>query len=198
MMKKTAILMDKLHRFGIHQCTEESRDKDFTDLAHTVREIYQLRLPPAHNTFRSVSGFLLIGENATGYAGKAMGTQPEHPLHLLVVDDDTLLVHFYEKFFTELGHTVTTVTSGSAALQAVDQPSTSYDGVLTALAMAEMDGLTLRDKLKAREADLPVIAVSTWASHPDYQEHILQEFDGALGKPFKLRELRALLSELMD
>lgn len=119
-----------------------------------------------------------------------------HALCILAVDSEPLLLNLYEEVFTQLGHQVTAVNSGAGALQAVSATAAHFDVVITDLSMPEMNGLTLRDKLRDRAPDIPVYAVSSWANYPEYRERILHQFDGALGKPFHIEELESLISQV--
>jgi len=123
-------------------------------------------------------------------------TRQGSPMKILVVDDKALYLNIYEQILTRLGYRVTTVTSGAAALELVKRESSAFDVVITDLAIKEMDGFTLRRKLRELDRALPVIAVASWITHPDYKKRMEDTFDGLLCKPFTLSEIKSLLNRV--
>ena len=77
---------------------------------------------------------------------------------VLVVDDDATMCELFEMALRRLGHQAVTVTSGREALQKLDE--SDFDIVLTDIAMAEMDGLELCQKVSELRPGLPVIVVT--------------------------------------
>jgi len=77
---------------------------------------------------------------------------------VLVVDDDATMCELLEMALRRLGHQAVTVTSGREALQKLDEAD--FDIVLTDIAMAEMDGLELCQKVSEVRPGLPVVVVT--------------------------------------
>jgi len=77
---------------------------------------------------------------------------------VLVVDDDATMCELLEMALRRLGHQVVTATSGPEALLRLDE--SDFDIVLTDIAMAEMDGLELCQKVSELRPGLPVVVVT--------------------------------------
>jgi two-component system response regulator HydG len=77
---------------------------------------------------------------------------------ILIVDDDQSMCDLLEMTLVRHGYTVTTFTSARDALEAV--ATTPVDVVLTDIAMAEMSGLDLCERVIGTRPDVPVIAIT--------------------------------------
>ncbi len=77
---------------------------------------------------------------------------------ILVVDDDPGMCELLEMALRRLSHQAVTATSGPEALQRLDE--SDFDIVLTDIAMAEMDGLELCQKVSELRPGLPVVVVT--------------------------------------
>ena len=121
--------------------------------------------------------------------------ESQRTLTMLVVEDDPQLLKLYEAWIAHLGHQVTCVNSGAAALEELEDHAAGYDVVMTDLAMPGMDGYALREKLQERFPQLPVIVVTAWLQREE--QKLRSVFDGALGKPFDLYELQAVIEAVV-
>jgi CheY-like chemotaxis protein len=85
---------------------------------------------------------------------------PDHPPHVLLVEDDRDTREMYSEYLSYSGMTVTVAATGRRALESVARQCP--DVVVTDIAMPEMDGLELSRHLRAHEETrhLPIIAVS--------------------------------------
>lgn len=77
---------------------------------------------------------------------------------VLVVDDDATMCELLEMALRRLGHQAVTATSGPEALQRLDE--SDFDIVLTDIAMAEMDGIEVCQKVAELRPGLPVVVVT--------------------------------------
>jgi DNA-binding NtrC family response regulator len=75
--------------------------------------------------------------------------------HILVVDDDRETCELLKEVLEHEGFKVTALTSATAALALVVDED--FDAVLTDLGMAEMDGITLCQRILDARPDLPVL-----------------------------------------
>ena len=64
------------------------------------------------------------------------------------------------------------------------------DLVITDIKMPKMDGYALLDKLREAYPDLPVVAISGFASADDIEEY---DFDGFIEKPMQVEEFRQIV-----
>jgi two-component system response regulator AtoC len=81
---------------------------------------------------------------------------------VLVIDDDSSLRFTLEAVLGDAGLTVEACASGPAGLQAFE--ARGADAVLTDLAMPEMDGLQVLDRLRALDPGVPVMMLTAHGS----------------------------------
>jgi CheY-like chemotaxis protein len=120
-------------------------------------------------------------------------------LRVLLIDDDPSLVESLRSALVDEGHKVTTASGGQAGLdsfRAAFATRMPYDIVITDLAMPDVDGRQVVAGLRACSADTPIVLLTGWRHQlADRIEPPLQ-VDRLLGKPPRIRELRAALAEL--
>jgi len=81
---------------------------------------------------------------------------------VLVVDDDASLRFTLEAVLGDAGLTVESCANGGSALQAFE--ARGADAVLTDLAMTEMDGLQVLERLRAQDPSVPVLMLTAHGS----------------------------------
>ncbi|HLG56165.1 MAG TPA: sigma-54 dependent transcriptional regulator [Vicinamibacterales bacterium] len=115
---------------------------------------------------------------------------------ILLIDDDDSLRRVVEYNLQEEGHRVITAADGASGLQAYQaQP---IDLVLSDIRMPEMDGLELLTRLKAMQADLPVIILTAHGTIDSAVEAMkLGAFD-YLTKPFNREQLKAAVRKAFE
>lgn len=113
---------------------------------------------------------------------------------LLVVDDDANLRILYEQELSDDGHTVTLAPSGSDALAKLEQAK--FDVVILDIAMPEMDGLEVLERIMARTPHQPVILNTAYT---DYQ-HNQRAWPASkyIVKSGDLTELKAAVHEMLE
>ncbi len=111
---------------------------------------------------------------------------------ILTVDDDADLLRLLTLRLQSVGYRVVTATSGKEALAqlALNRPR----AVITDLRMAGMDGMTLFQRIHARDPALPVIILTAHGTIPDAVQATLQGVFGYLTKPFSAQELIQVLA----
>jgi len=118
------------------------------------------------------------------------------PIHILVVDDDPLLLRSLHDSLRADGHTVTTALGGQAGCDAL--LAARFDAVITDLGMPDVDGRKVAAAAKAARADLPVVLLTGWGQRLDGEDALPPGVDRVLGKPPRLRELREVLRQLVQ
>ena len=81
---------------------------------------------------------------------------------ILVVDDEASARSGLEKLLKQSGYDVSLAADGVAALEVA--ASTAPDVVVTDLKMPNMDGMTLRGKLREQDVELPVIVTTAFGA----------------------------------
>ena len=115
------------------------------------------------------------------------------PLHILLVDDEEVILETLSDYLRDAGHRVEEARNGSAALQAIEK--VEYDLALVDLRMPGMDGLALLAKIQELHPDLPVVILT---GHGTLETAIQALRLGAadfLTKPAKMLELEAVVEK---
>jgi PAS domain S-box-containing protein len=129
----------------------------------------------------------------------AGATRAAPPLRLLVIDDDPLLLRSLRDMLESDGHTVVTADGGQKGIdlllsaRARGEP---FAAVISDLGMPNMDGHAVATAVKTAAPGMPFVLLTGWGQtfgEADPPEHV----DRVLSKPPKLRQLRAVLTELV-
>lgn len=120
-------------------------------------------------------------------------------LRVLLIDDDPSLIESLRSALADEGHKVTTANGGQAGIDAFRAACAArmpHDIVITDLAMPDVDGRQVVASLRAISPGIPIVLLTGWRHQlADRVERPLQ-VDRLLGKPPRIRELRAALAEL--
>jgi signal transduction histidine kinase len=111
---------------------------------------------------------------------------------ILVVEDNEEVGDFAESLLRELGHRVTRVRSGQAALEAAR--GETFDAVFSDVVMPGMSGLELADQLGQEAPDLPVILTT------GYSDEISKTGAGGrqvILKPYRLETLAVAIDQVL-
>ena len=114
--------------------------------------------------------------------------------YILVVDDEEFILETAREALFDAGYRVHTASGGREALQRVEEDE--IDVVVTDLRMPEMDGFTLIRTLRARYANLPIVAASGVADGRT-DEALEAGAQAFLAKPFSAETLQATLHEAL-
>jgi signal transduction histidine kinase len=118
---------------------------------------------------------------------------PDGPL-ILIVEDNDVNALILTRMLTLLGYRSNAVTSGAAALVAVDHDP--YAMVLMDCQMPVMDGFTTTRNLRARADDasrIPIVAITATATTEDQDRCLDAGMDDYLPKPIIMERLAAIL-----
>ena len=120
-------------------------------------------------------------------------------LRLLIADDSPTNLMVIQEMLSDTGANMHAVEDGLQALQA--WRAGSSDLLLLDIAMPKMDGLTVLQTIRAEEEagdldEVPAVAVTANAMPHQVAEYILGGFDTHLSKPFRRRELIAIIASL--
>jgi CheY-like chemotaxis protein len=120
-------------------------------------------------------------------------------LRVLLIDDDPSLIEALRSSLTDEGHKVSAARGGQAGIdtfRAARGTGLPFDIVITDLSMPDVDGRQVVASLRAVSPGTPIILLTGWRHQlKDGAERSLQ-VDRLLGKPPRIRELRAALAEL--
>ncbi len=117
-------------------------------------------------------------------------------IHILVVDDKPDSREFVAFVLEQAGASVTNVTSGIEALQAIGQ--SVPDLIISDIGMPEMDGYMLMRQIRAHKLgrQIPAIALTAYAGELDQQLARASGFQRHLAKPVEPTEIIAVVAHL--
>ncbi|HLH24502.1 MAG TPA: ATP-binding protein [Chloroflexota bacterium] len=130
-----------------------------------------------------------------GPAAAPAGVAPEgaRPLHVLVVDDEAMLGRMAARMLAVDGHTAVVVTSGEEALRRMC--AESFDLVISDVGMGEgMNGWDLAHRVRAEFPDVRFALATGWGAQIEPDEARARGVGAVIGKPYRLQDLRYLLS----
>jgi CheY-like chemotaxis protein len=120
-------------------------------------------------------------------------------LRVLLVDDDPSVIESLRTALADEGHKVTAASGGQAGIDAFRAAQASgmpFDIAITDLAMPGVDGRQVVLSLREVSPTTPVIVLTGWQFQVTKDEQRALKVDRLLGKPPRMRELRAALAEL--
>ncbi len=113
-----------------------------------------------------------------------------------MVDDDAAMRELLETALPRRGYEVASAASGALALQRLGEEG--YDAVVSDLAMAEMDGLALCERIVSGYPDVPVIVLTAFGSLESAVAAIRVGAYDYLTKPVQLDALSIALSRAVE
>ncbi|MEW5981420.1 MAG: sigma-54 dependent transcriptional regulator [Acidobacteriota bacterium] len=117
-------------------------------------------------------------------------TSSAHGPRVLVVDDEPAICRSCEKILSREGYAVTTVTSGTEALQYLAEKP--YDLVFTDLKMSELGGMELLGALRSSFPDIVPVVITGFATISSVVETMKVGAFDYLPKPFTPSEMAAV------
>ncbi len=118
---------------------------------------------------------------------------------ILLVEDNKSNQTVELKILTEIGYLVEAVSSGEAAIEAIQ--SYSFDLVLMDVEMEEMDGITATEKIRALEGDIstiPIIALTAHSSMKDRERCLSGGMNDYIAKPINVQFLKIIIDEWLN
>jgi signal transduction histidine kinase/CHASE3 domain sensor protein/CheY-like chemotaxis protein len=120
-------------------------------------------------------------------------------MHVLLIDDDPLLLRSLSEVLTGDGHTVTVAEGGQSGIDeffAARKRGDPFEAVITDLGMPNVDGRTVAAAIKAAAPEVPIILLTGWGQRLQTEEELPEHVDRVLSKPPRILELRTALEEL--
>jgi CheY-like chemotaxis protein len=102
--------------------------------------------------------------------------------HILVVDDDRVILHLLGKVLRKFGFCVALANSGQDALSLIR--GTAPDVILLDIKMPGMDGITTLKEIKAHDSDIEVVIMTGFASLDSAVEALRYGAFDYIKKPF--------------
>jgi signal transduction histidine kinase/FixJ family two-component response regulator len=133
---------------------------------------------------------------------KAAPSQPEASkepaaalsnMHVLVVDDDPGAGNALSAILQKIGCEASYVSSGAEAVAVVTDEPDWFDLVITDLAMPEMSGLDLADRLREHHFARPIVLASARLQDASLDERARVGIEHTIAKPFTLSEVASVI-----
>jgi signal transduction histidine kinase/CheY-like chemotaxis protein len=124
---------------------------------------------------------------------------PDRSLRILCIDDEPQVQMLLKDCLTDLGHCVTTASSGKEGVElfrAALLAKQSYETVITDLGMPDIDGHQVARAIKAESPRTPVVMLTGWGTTIKEDGEAAPEVNALLGKPARIPELNNLLLKL--
>jgi DNA-binding NtrC family response regulator len=117
-------------------------------------------------------------------------------IHILIVDDETIVRESLGNWFLEDGYTVEVAGSAKEALEKL--AARSWDIFLLDIRMPGMDGLELQRKIREVQADATIIIMTAYASVETAVEAMKQGAYDYIVKPFDPDDLEHLIGKAIE
>lgn len=178
-------------------------DLELRKMLATAGFIAQLQKPA--KTSQLLNALVAAIHPDTEVIGIGLAPQPEklmveqHPLGILLVDDNIINRKIATKILVRLGFNPTVVDSGMAALEVCQ--SRKFDVIFMDIEMPELDGVTATSLLRERipMKDIPyIIALTANAMASDRESYLRSGMDDYLSKPIDIARLSECLGRAID
>jgi DNA-binding NtrC family response regulator len=115
---------------------------------------------------------------------------------ILVVEDEEEMRQVLSRFLTRLGYEVRTAGSGEEGWKAIEE--TMFDLVLSDMAMDDLNGLELLERVRSTDATLPFIIITGVGTIETAVEAIKLGAFHYITKPFKQRDIEILIKRALE
>ena len=115
---------------------------------------------------------------------------------ILIVDDNPNMSVLLSDILEIFEFQGTQAEDGEEALEKLK--SDEFALVFTDLRMPKMDGIDLLKAIKSQHPQVPVVVITGYSLGETQNMLLTQKADGFLNKPFKVNEIKDLLTDLLD
>src|SRR5215469_3052708 len=114
---------------------------------------------------------------------------------ILLAEDEDSVGAFVTRALTQLGHQVTRVADGLAALNAL--AASSFDLLLTDIVMPELDGIALALKASKDYPAMKILLMTGYAAERQRAHNLEALVHRVVMKPFTLEEIQKAVAEML-
>jgi DNA-binding NtrC family response regulator len=119
----------------------------------------------------------------------------ERKPQILLVDDSNEIVEALKSFLGQK-YIVLTASNGLDALRVFERNKKEVDLVITDMVMPDLSGAALISMIRAKSADIPIIAMTGWGNYPS-QLATEAQANMVFQKPFDLADLDQAVSSFL-
>lgn len=144
------------------------------------------------SSFHFIASFAVDEQAGTeAQPSQELPKHAEHPLHVLLAEDNEVNQQLAVEFLHMRGHQVRIACNGAEVLAAIQNDR--FDVILMDIQMPEMDGFqataAIRDKEKLSGEHVPIVAMTGYAMKDDRQRCLDAGMDAYICKPIRSKEL---------
>ena len=128
-------------------------------------------------------------------------TSPSLPTgieHILLVDDESLILELSKRILTDLGYSVVAHTNGADAIRSFNESEIPFDLLITDVIMPQMGGPALAKRLRTSLPELKILFVTGFTDNTLSAQDIDHKFSNLLLKPFTKADLARKARNLLD
>lgn len=115
---------------------------------------------------------------------------------VLVVDDEALVRKVIVRSLERMGYEAIDVSDGHTAIEVAREQGEEVSCILLDLTMPDLDGFETFRRLKALNAQLPIIIMSGYGREEVAQRLAPDVADGYLAKPFMIADVETAMKSL--
>mgnify|MGYP001147796028 CR=1 FL=1 len=119
------------------------------------------------------------------------------PAHILIVDDEPILLDMASTMLTRLGCTVDTADNGKTAINIYKEKQNTINVIILDMIMPVLDGKATYLELKKTNPDVKVLLASGFSLDASAQKLLSEGIAGFLQKPYRMQELYNKLSVVL-
>jgi nitrogen-specific signal transduction histidine kinase/CheY-like chemotaxis protein len=123
---------------------------------------------------------------------------PKGSEHILLVDDESVLLEMGTSQLETLGYKVTSRSNGREALKLFETKPDCFDLVVTDMTMPKMTGDELASALKKIRPAIPIILCTGFSTKLTSDNAHQFDIDALLMKPVILREMASIIRSVLD
>ncbi len=118
--------------------------------------------------------------------------------HLLIIDDEQMLVQLTSEILTDAGYQVTVKTNSLDAFQLFKSDPDQFDLIITDQTMPGMTGIELIGEIKKIRPTIPTLLLTGYNSESCLKNVNITVVDALCTKPIEMNELLAALRKLLN
>ena len=118
--------------------------------------------------------------------------------HVLLVDDERVIVQLEKQMLEKLGYPITCFTGSVDALSAFKADPSHFDLVMTDMNMPDLTGLQLAEALSLIRPDIPIIVCTGFSERINRKKAHAMGIRGFLMKPVLMSEMAQMVRKVLD
>ncbi|MCF8056331.1 MAG: response regulator [Desulfocapsa sp.] len=123
---------------------------------------------------------------------------PKGTEHVLIVDDEPLVVEINRKILVNLGYRVSSETSSQLALDKFRAQKDDFDLIITDLTMPDLTGIELTKEILKIRPEIPIILCTGFSEKADAENGLDLGIREYLNKPVTIRNMAAIVRRVLD